>query len=239
MTPFRLLIGIGILSVTMMQAQTIVSPVPPVAPKVEHRETRQGAVVVDPYYWLREKSYPRVTEYLEKENAYTAAMTKGLQPFSDALYAEMLGRIQQTDLTAPVRRGGYLYYARTEEGKQYPIQCRRKGGMEAAEEVLLDLNELGKGRKFIGLGGMVVSDDQNLMEYTLDLTGFRQYGLQVKDLRTGATLSDAMERVTSMAWAADNKTLFLTTEDAVTKRSDKLWRHVLGAAKADLLYEIG
>jgi oligopeptidase B len=194
-------------------------------------------VVIDPYYWLREKSNPRVREYLEQENAYTAATTKGLQPFSDALYAEMLGRIKQTDLSVPTRRAGYLYYSRTEEGKQYPIQCRRKGGMEAPEEVLLDLNELGKDRKFIGLGGFVVSEDQNLLAYTLDLTGFRQYGLQVKDLRSGRVLSDAMERVTSMAWAADNRTLFLTTEDAVTKRSDKLWRHVLGATKADLLYD--
>jgi oligopeptidase B len=234
---FRQLIGIGILSALTMQAQNSGSPAPPVAPRVDHRETRQGAVVVDPYYWLREKSSPKVTEYLEKENAYTAEMTKGLAPFSDALYAEMLGRIQQTDLSVPVRRGGYLYYSRTEEGKQYPIQCRRKGGMEAAEEVLVDLNELGKGRKFIGLGGMVVSDDQNLMAYTLDLTGFRQYGLQVKDLRTGVTLSDAMERVTSMAWAADNRTLFLTTEDAVTKRSDKVWRHVLGTAKPELIFD--
>ena len=228
---------VGILSVISMQAQNSGTTAPPVAPQVDHRETRHGAVVVDPYYWLREKSSPKVTEYLEKENAYTAEMTKGTQPFADALYTEMLARIQQTDLSVPARRGGYLYYSRTQEGKQYPIQCRRKGTMDAPEEVLLDLNELGKGRKFIGLGAMVLSDDQNLMAYTLDLTGFRQYGLQVKDLRTGATLSDTMERVTSMAWAADQKTLFLTTEDAVTKRSDKLWRHVLGAAKSELLFE--
>ena len=140
----------------------------------------------------------------------------------------MLGRIKQTDLSVPTRRGGYLYYSRTEEGKQYPIQCRRKGTMDAPEEVLLDLNELGKDKKFVGLGGFVVSDDQNLLAYTIDYTGFRQYALHVKDLRTGQTLPDTTERVTSLAWAADNKTLFLTTEDAVTKRSDKLWRHVLG-----------
>jgi protease II len=95
----------------------------------------------------------KVTQYLEAENAYTAAMTKGLEPFSDALYKEMLGRIKQTDLSVPTPRHGYLYYSRTEEGKQYPIQCRRKGTMEAPEEVLLDLNELGKDKKFVGLGG--------------------------------------------------------------------------------------
>ena len=237
MTPLRQLFTIGVFSFAM-QAQDSVSPAPPVAPQVDHRETRHGAVVVDPYFLAAREEQPcKVTEYLAKENAYTAEMTKGLQPFSDALYTEMLARIQQTDLSVPVHRGGYLYYSRTEEGKQYPIQCRRKGDMQAPEEVLLDLNELGKGRKFIGLGAMLVSDDQNLMAYTLDLTGFRQYGLQVKDLRSGATLGDAMERVTSMAWAADNRHLFLTTEDKVTKRSDKLWRHVLGAAKPELIYE--
>jgi len=114
----------------LAQAQT--APVPPVAPVEEHREARQGATVVDNYYWLREKSNPGVIRYMEAENAYTEAMTRDLKPFQDALYKEMLGRIQQTDLTVPVRRGNYHYYSRTEEGKQYPIQCRRKGSMEAA-----------------------------------------------------------------------------------------------------------
>ena len=220
----RHLILLGLFSTKMVTSQT-----PPAAPRVEHREVRHGATVIDDYFWLREKSNPKVTQYLEAENAYTAAMTKDLQPFSDALYQEMLGRIKQTDLSVPTPHRGYLYYSRTEEGKQYPIQCRRKGTMEAPEEVLLDLNELGKDKKFVGLGAFVVSDDQNLLAYTIDYTGFRQYALRVKDLRTGETLPDTTERVTSLAWAADNKTLFLVTEDAVTKRSDKLWRHVLGA----------
>jgi oligopeptidase B len=223
---------LGLISVTLLTAQT-----PPGAPRVEHRELRHGSTVIDDYFWVREKSNPKVTEYLEAENAYTAAMTKGLQPFSDALYQEMLGRIKQTDLSVPTSRHGYLYYSRTEEGKQYPIQCRRKGSMAAPEEVLLDLNELGIGKKFVGMGEFVVSDDQNLLAYTIDYTGFRQFALHVKDLRSGQTLPDTTERVTSLAWAADNKTLFLCTEDAVTKRSDKLWRHVLGAAKFEELYD--
>ena len=213
-----------------MNSQSTNTPAPPVAPQVDHREVRHGATVVDPYFWLREKTNPKVVQYLEAENAYTEAMTKELKPFSDALYKEMLGRIKQTDLSVPTRRGAYLYYSRTEEGKQYPIQCRRKGSMEAPEEVLLDLNELGKDKKFVSLGGLAISDDQNLLAYTIDYVGFRQYALHVKDLRTGATLPDTTERVTTLEWAADNKTLFLTTEDAVTKRSDKLWRHALGAA---------
>ncbi|HEY1339086.1 MAG TPA: S9 family peptidase [Bryobacteraceae bacterium] len=210
---------------------------PPSAPTLEHRELRHGATVVDNYYWLREKSNPKVAEYLQAENGYTEAMTKNLKPFEDALYKEMLGRIKQTDLSVPTRRGEYLYYSRTEEGKQYLIQCRRKGDMQAPEQVLLDLNELAKEHKFVGLGDFVVSDDGNLLAYTTDFTGFRQYSLHVKDLRSGETLPDTTERVTSVAWASDNKTLFLVTEDDVTKRSDKLWRHALGADKFEPLYE--
>ena len=164
-------------------------PAPPEAPRAEHREVRHGATVNDDYFWLREKTNPKVVHYLESENAYTEAMTKGVQPFADALYKEMLGRIKQTDLSVPSPRHGYLYYSRTEEGKQYPIHCRRKGNMKAPEEVLLDLNELGKDHKFVGLGGFAVSDDQNLLAYTMDYTGFRQYSLYVKDLRTGADVA--------------------------------------------------
>jgi oligopeptidase B len=226
--------GLTVLNLSMEivgNAQT-----PPVAPKVEHTEVRHGATVVDNYFWLREKKNPEVVKYLEAENAYTAEMTKDLQPFADSLYKEMLSHVKQTDLAVPVRRGDYLYYTRTEEGKQYPIQCRRKGDMQAPEEVLLDLNEIAKGRAFIGLGNLVVSDDQNLLAYTLDFTGFRQYTLQVKDLRTGLTLPDKVERVTSLEWAADNKTLLMTTEDEVTKRPDTLLRHVLGESKTDTVY---
>ncbi len=209
---------------------------PPVALTIEHRETRHGATVVDNYYWLRDKTNPEVIKYLEAENAYTAAMTKSLQPFSDALYAEMLSHIKQTDLSVPVRRGEYLYYSRTEEGKQYAIHCRRKANMDAPEQVLVDLNLLAKGKPFIGLGSLTVSDDGNLLAYSLDYTGFRQYDLQVKDLRTGETLPDTAPRVTAIEWASDNRTLFLTTEDKVTKRSDTLLRHVIGSTVFDSVY---
>ncbi len=214
-----------------------IPPAPPVARRVEHREIRHDSTVIDNYFWLRERSNPEVLKYLEAENAYTEAMTKDLKPFQEALYKEMLGHIKQTDLSVPVRRGGYYYYSRTEEGKQYPIQCRRKGSLEAAEEVLLDLNELGKDKKFASLGAFVVSDDQNLLAYTTDYVGFRQYSLHVKDLRTGQTLPDTFERVDGVVWAADNQTLLLTTEDEVTKRSDRLWRHKLGDARFEPVYE--
>jgi oligopeptidase B len=226
-----LFLGLGWIS----QAGT--NDTPPVANRIEHREERHGATVMDNYFWLRDKSNPAVIEYLKAENAYTDALTKNLKPFEDALYTEMLGRIKQTDLSVPTRRDGYLYYSRTEEGKQYPIQCRRKGNMDAPEEVLLDGNELAKGHTYFALGSFQVSDDSNLLAYTTDVTGYRQYALHVKDLRTGQTLPDTAERVTSLEWASDNKTLFLTTEDAVTKRSDHLWRHTLGASGNDPIYQ--
>lgn len=212
-------------------------PDPPAAKRVDHREVRHGETVIDEYFWLRDKKNPDVIHYLEAENAYTETLTKGLKPFEDSLYKEMLGRIKQTDLSVPERQGGYVYYSRTEEGKQYPIRCRRKGSMEAPEEVILDQNELAKGLKFLSVGAFSVSDDGNLLAYTTDPTGFRQYDLHVKDLRSGRVLEDTAERVTSITWAADNKTLFYTTEDAVTKRSNLLFRHVLGSKSEEIYNE--
>jgi oligopeptidase B len=212
------------------------APKPPVAPIVPHTETRHGTKVTDNYFWLREKSNSKVTAYLNAENAYTEAVTAPLKPFESALYKEMLGHIKQTDLSVPVRRGPYRYYTRSEEGKQYPIYCRRKGeGM--AEEIILDQNQLAIGQKFTSITPPIPSDDQNLIAYTIDHVGYRQYHLGVTDLRTGKRLADTAERVTSLAWAADNKTLFLVTEDPVNKRSNKLWRHVLGTNSLDALYE--
>jgi oligopeptidase B len=209
-------------------------PRPPQPAQRPHVVFWHGQKVDDPFFWLREKSNPEVIKYLEAENAYTEATTKGLKPFADALYKEMLGHIKQTDLGVPTRRGGFYYYTRTQEGKQYPIQCRKKAAGDgsfdekAAEEILLDANELAKGLKFLSLGAFEVSSDANLLAYTTDTTGFRQYRLYVKDLRTGATLPDGAERVTSVEWCADNRTLYYTTEDPVTKRPNIVWRHALG-----------
>ena len=217
-------------------------PQPPVAPQADHISVWHGEKVNDPFFWLREKSNPAVIKYLEAENTYTEAMTKGLKPFAEALYQEMLGHIKQTDQEVPIRLGDYFYYVRTEEGKQYPIRCRKKAtpggpfGGEGLEEVLLDANELAKGLKFLSVGDFEVSDDAHLLAYTVDTTGFRQYRLQIKDLRTGATLPDSAERVTTVEWAADNRTLFYTTEDPVTKRTNILWRHTL-ADESEPIYQ--
>ena len=210
---------------------------PPAAKKVPHPTPIHGRTLKDDYFWLREKSNPEVIKHLEAENAYTdevMAPTKGLQ---ETLYKEMLGRIKQTDLSVPARIGEYYYYSRTEEGKQYPYRCRRKGSMSGAEEILLDLNALAEGHSYLGLGAFVVSDDANLLAYSTDTTGYRQYTLRIKNLRTGETLPDSIERTGSVVWATDNKTLFYTTEDAVSKRSDKFFRHVAGSDKNELLYE--
>ena len=172
-------------------------PNPPVAPRVAHTEVRYGETIQDYYYWLRDKSDPRVMQYLKSENDYTEALTKASKPFEDALYKEMLGRIKQTDLTVPVQEGGYFYYSRTEEGKQYPILCRRKGSAEGPEQVLLDINEFAKDHKFAAVGSASRSDDQNLCAYTTDFEGYRQFHLYVKDFRSGEVLPDAAERVIS------------------------------------------
>ncbi len=284
---------------------------------------------VDHYAWMKHKKDPRVRAYLEAENAYADAGMKGTEEFQEKLYQEMLGRIQQTDLSVPYRLRGYEYYTRTEEGKQYPIYCRKKvraedgrkptvagawgsgadgrtarelgdeemllqklreevrqgfgsemkgkpveeqalsakghvgarpveeevgppepkpGAEVPGEEVLLDLNALAAGHTFMGLGSFDVSDDNQWLAYATDTTGYRQYVLEVKDLRSGALLPFRVERVTSAAWAMDNRTLFYVTEDEVTKRSNQLRRHDFGHragspaeqeahSKDELLYE--
>lgn len=222
-------------SMTIAQEQDSIKP--PVAKKAAKTITIHGETLVDDYYWLREKSSPEVISYLKAENAYTDTMMKHTETFQAELYKELLGRIKETDVNVPYKQGDYFYYSRTEAGKQYAILCRKRGSLDAKEEVFLDLNELAKGLQFLGMGPSAVSDDGNLLAYSTDTTGFRQFKLQIKDLRTGQLLPDAAERVTSIEWASDNKTLFYTVEDDVSKRSFRLYRHQLGNTADDLIYE--
>jgi oligopeptidase B len=211
---------------------------PPVARK-EPKVTRiHGHVLQDDYAWLRDKKNPEVISYLEAENAYTASVMKPAEPLQQRLYEEMISHIQETDEQPPYRDHGWFYYSRTEKGKQYPILCRKKGQLSAPEEVMLDLNRMAEGEKFLSLGASEVSDDANLIAYATDVTGFREYTLRVKDLRTGQVLPEAMERSAGLAWAGDNKTLFYTVQDSA-KRSYRLYRHVLGTPVKDdaLVYE--
>ena len=210
---------------------------PPMAEKKTKTTNIHGETLVDDYFWLREKASPSVQSYLQAEDAFAESAMKHTKGLQEKLYNEMLSHIKQTDTNVPYRNGNYFYYSRTEEGKQYPIYCRKKGSLEAAEEVILDQNELAKGQKFMSVGMFIPSDDGNLLAYSTDNTGYRQYTLQIKDLRTGKLFPEKVERVNALAWASDNKTFFYVTEDAVTKRSDKFFRHVLGTDKTDLVYE--
>ena len=190
---------------------------PPVARKIPKESKLQGELRVDPYHWLREKTKPEVIAYLNAENAYTASVMKPLKPLEESLYREILGRIKQTDLDVPYRDRGFYYYSRTEEGKQYPIYCRKAGSLDAPEQVLIDANELAKGQKFLSVGPREVSPDGQLLAYSTDVTGHREYTLVVKDLSTGKLLSEHIPKATSFAWAADGKTLFYGTEDAAKR----------------------
>lgn len=209
----------------------------PPEPPLARREPAETILLndrrIDHYAWLRDKSNPEVLAYLEAENAYTDEVLRPTEAFQETVYKEMLGRILQTDLSVPYRLRGYLYFTRTEEGKQYPSHFRRLHAENSPELLLLDLNQLAEGHSFLGLDSFELSDDDNLLAYSTDTTGFRQYTLQIKDLRAGNALSVHMERVTSVAWASDNRTIFYTVEDEVTKRSYRLYRHVLGSTGAD------
>jgi oligopeptidase B len=223
-----------------MTQDTIVSP--PIARK-EHKETvLHGITLVDDYAWLRDKTNPEVTSYLEMENAYAEATTAQLAGLRDQLYAEMLSHIKQTDETVPFRDGNWWYYSRTEEGKQYGISCRKSGSAaapEGEENVILDGNLLAEGHAFFAVGATDISDDGRWLAYTTDTTGFRQYTLHIKDLETGETLAGEVERVGSVVWAADNLMLFYSVEDEKQKRQFQLWRHTLGTPHANdvLIYQ--
>jgi oligopeptidase B len=210
---------------------------PPMAEKKPKTTKIHGDTLIDDYFWLREKASPAVLAHLEAEDKYADSVMKPTAELQEKLYNEMVSHIKETDTNVPYRWGNYFYYSRTEKGKQYPIFCRRKGSTDAPEEIILDQNELAKGQKFMSVGLFMPSDDGNLLAYSTDNTGYRQYTLQIKDLRTGKLLPERVERVNAVAWATDNKTFFYVTEDAVTKRSDKFFKHVLGSDKYELVYD--
>ena len=214
----------------------LVDIAPPVARKIPKEIIVHGDKRVDDYFWFREKTNAEVMAYLEKENAYADAVTKSLEKFQDHLYHEMLSHLKQTDSSAPVRRGDFLYYSRTEEGKNYRIHCRKRGSLGAAEEIILDENAMAEGRKFFSVGVALPSDDNRLLAYTTDLTGYRQYTLRIKDLSTGQLLSEKFERVDGVVWSTDNKTIFFVTENEVTKRQDEFYKHVLGTTATERLH---
>ena len=223
----------------MAQTQLATSGnIPPLAPKIPKDVTVHGDKRIDDYFWLRDRENPAVIDYLKAEDRYMENVMAPTKPLQDTLYAEMLGRIKETDSSAAHPDGAWLYYSRSEQGKQYRIYCRKpRQGDSGAEQVLVDLNELGKGDKFIGIGAYEVSNDGNLLAFSIDRTGHRDYALLIKDLRTGALVPQTVGTVSSVAWAADNTTLFYTQEDPVTKRSYKLGRCELATGKGDVVFE--
>ena len=211
---------------------------PPSARREPTPTELHGQTLEDDYRWMREKTSAELLDHLNAENAYTLSVMASTAELQKTLYDEMLSHIKETDESVPYPDRGWFYYSRTVEGSQYPIYCRRVGGAGAvfagqAEEILLDVNALAVGQPYMAVGGLSVSPDGWTLAYSTDNTGFRQYTLHLRDLKTGADLPDTAERTGGLAWAADSKTLFYTTEDEVTKRHNLLFRHRVGDTAAD------
>jgi oligopeptidase B len=206
---------------------------PPDAKKVPKVDTLHGEVITDNYFWLREKENPEVIAYIEAENAYVEEVTSHSEKFQEDLYEEILGRIKETDMQVPYKLNDYFYYSRTEEGKDYQIYCRKKGSLDAEEEIYLDQNVLAEGREYLGLGALEVSPDQKLLAYSIDTTGGEKYALFVKNIATGELFGDIIMDVSSVEWANDNQTIFYTVREKVSNRPYKLFRHKLGTSQTD------
>lgn len=207
-------------------------PEPPAAAKKKHETHVHGLTLSDDYYWLRQRASREVLDYLNGENRYTEDVMADTRELQEKLFQELVSRIKETDLSVPVRRGDYFYYSRTEKGKQYPTFCRRHGSLEAAEEVFLDMNELGAGREYLSLGVLAVSPDHRYAAYSTDTEGSEVYTLYIKDLTTGKIFPETIPNTaTSAEWGEDNRTVFYVTLDE-TKRPYKLYRHVLGTDPA-------
>jgi len=213
---------------------------PPVARKIPRKLEEHGDIRIDNYYWLRERNNPEVIKYLEAENAYTDAVMAHTEGLQERLYLEMIGRIKENDMSVPVEKNGYFYYTREEEGKQYPVYCRKKGSPDAQEEIILDVNLLAEGHRFCYVGSREISRNQDLLAYSVDFNGRRKYTIYVKNLVTGELAADTIPNTTPViAWANDNRTLFYVVQHPETLRYYRIYRHVLGTepSRDVLVYE--
>ena len=223
---------------TVIVAQTDMKP--PVAKKDPKTTKIHGYEVTDNYAWLRDRNKeknPEIIKYLKDENAYTDSFMNPHKNFIDNLYQEMLGRIKQDDTSVPYKKGGFWYYNKPKKENSIRFISEANPETEKIPKCFLDLNEMAKGFEYFAIDEFDVSDDDNILAFSTDTTGYRQYTLQFKDLRTGKMLPDKIERVTSSAWSNDGKYVFVVQEHEVSKRSDKLWRHEVGTDKNELLYE--
>jgi len=204
-------------------------PKPPVAEIIKKELITNGHTRIDNYFWLNERENPKVIDYLNAENTYKDAVLKSTEGFQKKIYDEILGRIKQTDESLPYKENGYYYYTRFEEGKEYPIYCRKKGSLESAEEILLNVNIMAKGHKYFQVGGFTVSPDNKLLAYSVDTVSRRKYDIYFKDLASGKITDDKISNSTGgIVWGNDNKTVFYTLKDK-TLRSYKVMRHTLAA----------
>jgi oligopeptidase B len=208
--------------------------------KIPFKLETHGHVRVDDYYWLRERENPEIIQYLNHENQRAAEALAHVRGFEEKLFEEIKGRFKQTDMSVPYRLDDYYYYTRYEEGKEYAIYARKRGALEAPEEVMLDGNELARGHEFFAFGASAVSTGQDLLAYSIDTVGRRVHAIYVKNLTTGETLPDVIPNVgENLVWANDNKTLFYAKQDETTLRQYQIWRHVLGTNPAadQLVYQ--
>lgn len=217
----------------MTQAQKQI--VPPKAMKKPKELTIHEHTRVDDYFWLNDREDKEVIQYLEQENAYLHQVLSPTKKFQGDLFREMVGRIKQTDLSVPYKLRGYYYYTRYEEGKEYPIFCRKKGSLDAAEEIMLNVNQMAEGSNYYDVTGLTISPDNRLLAYGVDNVSRRKYTLYIKDLTTGKIMKESVPNTDgSYVWAADNQTLFYDVKDEVTLRSYKIRKHKLGTeATAD------
>jgi len=213
---------------------------PPMAVVRPHRFDEFGTVRIDNYYWLKERSNPEVIKYLEDENTYTKAIMAHTVALQDRLYEEMKGRVLQNDQSVPFREGNYFYYTRLVEGKNYPIYARKRGSLNAPEEIMIDANVLAEGKATFLIRAWDVSSAEDILAFGADTTGGRVSAIRFKNLRTGEMLSDVIPRsIGGIAWAEDNRTIFYTKPDSVSVRPYQVYRHKLGtpAASDRLVYE--
>ena len=222
-----LVIFLGLIMITGCKNTENIQP--PDAQKKPKELTIHGDTRIDNYYWLNDRDNPEVIEYLKAENKYTESVLKPTEDFQDKLFNEMKSRIKETDQSVPYFFNGYYYYTRYEKGKEYPFYCRKKGTLDAEEEVMLNVNKMAEGYDFYRVTGINVSPDNKLLAYGVDTVSRRKYTIYVKNLETGELLSENIPVTSgSVAWANDNKTFFYTKKDEVTLRSNKIFKHTLG-----------
>ncbi|SFD68163.1 oligopeptidase B [Algibacter lectus] len=206
----------------------------PSAKKISKTLEIHNDVRIDNYYWLNDRENPEVIDYLNAENNYTKALMAHTEGFQKDLFEEMKGRIKEDDSSLPYKLNGYWYITRYETGKDYPIYLRKKGSLDAEEEILFDCNEMAKDQSYFSLGGISISPDNKMAAFSTDTVSRRQYTVQIKNLETGEILADKILNTTGSAtWANDNKTLFYTMKDAVTLRSHKIFKHKLDTDSKD------